>query len=157
MITYHNMSDTNLYWIWGSMIQRCHNKNNVGYKNYGARGIKVCDTWRYNAKEFLEWALENGYKKGLTIERLNNSKGYFPSNCLFVQRLLNNTNKRVYRVNKTGYAGVTPRRGKYRVRLRFNGKLYNIGTYKTLKKAVTKRNEFIIKNNFPHKIQEYRE
>lgn len=151
------MSGTNLYWIWGAMIQRCHNKDNPAYINYGARGIKVCNLWRYNAKEFLDWALKNGYKNNLTIERIDNSKGYNPDNCSFVPRILNNTNKRIYRANKTGCAGITPRKGKFRVRIRFRNTLYNIGTYKTLKDAVYHRNNFIIKNNFPHKIQEYHE
>lgn len=65
------------------MMGRCYNKNNQDYYNYGARGITVCDEWLNDRNTFCEWSLENGFEndKGLSIDRIDSSKGYFPENC----------------------------------------------------------------------------
>ncbi|HUM53186.1 MAG TPA: hypothetical protein PK431_15275 [Chitinophagales bacterium] len=70
-----------IYATWCSMISRCSNVNNIKYKNYGGRGIIVCDEWRSDFKNFLEWALKFGWEKGLTIERNNVNGDYEPNNC----------------------------------------------------------------------------
>ena len=143
-----------LYWVWATMIQRCHNRNNSAYRNYGGRGIIVCDQWRNNSKSFMKWALNSGYKAGLTIERKDNDMGYNPGNCIFVDRLINNSNKRPYKCNKTGYSGISIRKtGNFRSRIRFKGILYNIGTYASINEAILNRNNFITNNNLPHKLQ----
>lgn len=72
-----------LYWIWVSMRQRCNNPKNKDYPNYGGRGIKICSLWD-NYNFFHGWALENGYKEGLTIERLDVNLGYSPLNCIWM-------------------------------------------------------------------------
>lgn len=69
-----------LYHIWLSMRERCNNKNHVQYANYGGRGIKVCKEWD-DYLSFKEWALSNGYCENLTIDRVDNDKGYSPDNC----------------------------------------------------------------------------
>ena len=65
------------------MLTRCYNKNAKDYPRYGGKGIKVCDRWRgRNGKDnFVEWALRNGYNDSLSIDRIDNEKGYMPSNC----------------------------------------------------------------------------
>lgn len=73
-----------LYWVYYSMIARCYNTNSPRYKDYGARGITVCKEWREDNKTFFAWAVANGYKEGLTLDRLNNDKGYSPDNCAWV-------------------------------------------------------------------------
>jgi hemin uptake protein HemP len=54
------------------------------YKNYGARGIKVCSEWKYDFLEFLKWAQASGYKNNLTVDRINNEKNYSPDNCQWI-------------------------------------------------------------------------
>ena len=77
----HGMSGTRLYSVYRDMKDRCHNPKNRVYKNYGGRGITVCDEWRNNSKSFLDWALSHGYSDDLTIDRIDNDKGYSPDNC----------------------------------------------------------------------------
>lgn len=70
-----------LYSIWCGMKARCYIKSQISYKNYGARGIQVCEEWRYNYPAFEKWALDNGYNDYLTIDRLDSNKDYSPENC----------------------------------------------------------------------------
>ena len=77
----HNMSFTPLYKIWHSMKQRCYYKQNISYKYYGARGITVCNEWKDDFMSFYNWAINNGYKKGLSIDRINVEGNYEPTNC----------------------------------------------------------------------------
>lgn len=84
----------NLYWAWKSMKQRTQNPNCKAYKNYGGRGIKTCDEWQ-SFEPFCNWALSNGYKVGLDLDRKNNDKGYSPDNCRWVTRQENVNNRRV--------------------------------------------------------------
>lgn len=88
------LEEMRLYRIFRGMITRCENKNNPAYKNYGARGIKVCNEWRNNFVYFYQWAIDNGYKLGLTIERINVNKDYEPFNCKWISRGQQNFNKR---------------------------------------------------------------
>jgi len=69
------------YAIYSHMRDRCHNPNNPAYKNYGARGIFVCDEWLNNPDAFMEWADNSGYSDNLSIDRIDNNKGYSPNNC----------------------------------------------------------------------------
>lgn len=66
--------------IWCGMKARCNDPKNIGYKYYGARGIKICDEWMI-FENFHKWALSNGYKAGLTLDRIDNNKGYSALNC----------------------------------------------------------------------------
>lgn len=75
----HGQSNTRLYRIWAGIKTRCYNKNTASYKDYGGRGITVCDEW-LNFKSFYDWAI-NGYSKKLSLDRIDNNLGYFPENC----------------------------------------------------------------------------
>lgn len=79
---------------WVHMISRCNNQKDISYKNYGARGIRVCKEWENDFDCFAEWALKNGYKNELEIDRIDNDKGYCPTNCRFVSKKNNNRNRR---------------------------------------------------------------
>jgi hypothetical protein len=80
----HGMSNTKIYGVWSGIIYRCENKNCHDYKWYGARGIRMCNEWRNDFIIFYAWALHNGYKEGLTIDRINGDLGYCPDNCRWI-------------------------------------------------------------------------
>lgn len=86
-----------LYRIWLSMRDRCNNKNNGSYRRYGFRGIKVDSVWD-NFDNFYEWSMNNGYNDELSIDRVNNNKGYSPDNCRWVDNFVqaNNTINNVF-------------------------------------------------------------
>jgi len=77
----HRKTNHLLYRTWNHMKQRCINPNVKEYKNYGGRGISVCKEWKNDFKAFYNWAMDNGYKSNLTIDRIDNNQGYYPNNC----------------------------------------------------------------------------
>lgn len=101
----HGLSNTKLYNIWVSMKQRCLNPNNSRWKDYGGRGINICNEWAKSFQSFYEWAMSNGYKEGLSIERIDNNIDYSPENCTWItiQEQQRNTRKTV----NLEYKGIT--------------------------------------------------
>ena len=82
------------------MVARCHNPDNKNFKNYGDRGITVCLEWRLESGKFVEWSLKNGFSPELTIERLDNDKGYSPENCAWITQKAQAQNRRGVKLAK---------------------------------------------------------
>lgn len=90
----HGFAGTKLEKAYTHMMERCYKPNCSMYYNYGARGITVCDEWKNDNKKFFEWAMANGYKEGLSIDRIDNEKGYSPDNCRWVTNKVQQNNRR---------------------------------------------------------------
>lgn len=96
IITTHGMSYTPLYRAWDGIKRRCNNQTDARYKYYGARGISYCDDWE-SFENFRDWALDNGYEEGLSIDRIDNDNGYYPENCRWVDSITQANNRRTNR------------------------------------------------------------
>lgn len=91
----HGLSTHPLYNVFKSMHDRCENSECKAFERYGGRGITVCDEWSIDhIDDFVSWALANGWKRGLEIDRIDNDKGYSPDNCRIVTAKENGRNKR---------------------------------------------------------------
>ena len=132
------------------MKARCYNKDNSEYKNYGARGIKICDEWLNNVKKFYDWALENGYKENLSIDRINNDGNYEPNNCRWANKSEQGANKRIVK-RDIKYKGVYSLKNskRYMAQIKYNKKRVYLGMHNTEELAAKAYNDYIDKHSIP--------
>lgn len=132
------------YKCWATMIQRCCNPNSPSYADYGGRGITICDEWRHSFEQFI---IDMGLKPhpSLSIDRKDNSLGYFKENCRWAtrsQQVLNQrqrrlVNQKVRSDSRTGVKNViwSSDRQKYRAYLRKDHQRIHLGYYSSIEDA----------------------
>lgn len=139
------MSKKRLNNIYHGMKQRCYNTNRSNYKHYGGRGIVVCDEWLNSFHAFYDWAMANGYRDDLTIDRIDNNGNYEPKNCRWASMKEQATNRRSW--SNTGALGVTYDVVGHRYRV-YLGHNY-LGSRKSLQEAIAIREKAVTHTNIP--------
>ena len=137
---------------WDGIIKRCYYVTHDNYKNYGGRGITICDEWKNDFNEFLKWSLNNGYKPQLQIDRINNDGNYEPNNCRFVTKEQNAVNTRLSSANKSGFKGVVfhKEKNKWKSQIIWNRQYYFLGYYIDIEDAKQAVKKFVTDNNTGH-------
>ena len=150
----HGLTYNKFYKTWKGMLQRCNNPKIKAYKNYGGRGITVCEEW-LDVRNFVAWS-ESTYPniEGYTLDRINNDKGYSPENCRWVDKTTQNINQRKREDNTSGYVGICwNNKNNNRMAKIKSGDLYiYIGSFPTKEEAVLARDNYIVENKLPHKL-----
>ena len=97
----HGLSKHPLYRVWCHIIDRCYNliPEHINYRYYQGKGIKMCDEWKGNFKNFYDWSISNGWQKGLTIDRIDSNGNYSPTNCQFLTK--SDNSKKMIKDNPT--------------------------------------------------------
>ena len=150
----HGLSNNKFYNTWYQLHRRCYDKNNIGYKHYGGRGIIVCEEW-LDVATFITWAEEtHPNKDGYTLDRVNNDLGYSPENCRWADETTQNINQRIRNDNISGVKGVYYHKsiGKWIAAIGVDSKQKHIGSFITKEEAVLARDNYIIENKLPHKL-----
>ena len=149
--TTHGLSKHKIYIVWKSMMSRCNNIKHINYKDYGQRGITVCERW-LNVANFIEDMFPT-FQKGLTLDRKDNDRGYSKDNCRWVENKIQHRNTRKIRsTNTSGYRGVSFYNlcNKWYSRICVDYKNIYLGRFNTAIEAARAYDDYIIKNNLEH-------
>lgn len=145
----HGETNTRLHNIWTCIKQRINNPKNPSYERYGGRGIKLCPEWE-QYENFREWALSNGYKEDLTIDRIDNDKDYCPSNCRWTTKTEQVNNRGVW--GEIPYHGIVRDNTGYGAQVTVGGKkIYIAHSKDNIRELVEKRNTYIDEHHLPDK------
>ncbi len=146
--TKHGETNTRLYSIWHNMKQRCINSNSSAYSFYGEKGITVCNEW-LAFEDFKVWAEASNYFDELSIDRINPTKGYYPDNCRWANKVTQARNQQKRSTNTSGYTGVSyvPRLNKYQAYLTLNYRKVSLGFFTSKEAAFTARQSYINQEN----------
>lgn len=140
-LTTHGKANTRFYKIWQGMKKRCMNPNSTNYEFYGGRGIKVCDSW-LNFENFDKDMLD-GYEDNLTLDRIDNRKGYSLENCRWVSMSVQDYNKPISNRNTSGCVGVyfDKKSNKWRACIGVEKQRINLGLFENFECAVEARKQ----------------
>ena len=144
----HGLRDTRVYIIWGNIKARVLNPKHKNYKDYGGRGITICDEW-LDVQNFYNWAMSNGYSDELSLDRIDNDEGYFPENCRWTTKSIQARNTRIQKNNTSGYRGVSynKKTDRYRAVITINREKIYLGSFLTADEGAIAYNNYIIENN----------
>jgi hypothetical protein len=147
----HGKSNHPMYTIWTNMLGRVTNKKHNSYDNYGGNGITVCDRWMTFDNFFND--MEEAFNDGLSLDRIDNNKGYSPENCRWTTKEVQARNTKAIRANNTsGYRGVTKNTSgnKWTASIGVNKKYINLGSFSTAAEAGKAYDEYVIKHKLEH-------
>ena len=150
----HGLESNRFYNTWKNMDKRCNNLKNKDYKNYGARGITICADW-LDIRNFVAWCEETYPNiEGLSLDRIDNDKGYSPENCTWSSRTIQNINQRMKITNTSGYNGIiwNKKNSNWVAVIGIANKKVYIGSFKIKEEAVQARDNYITQNNLLHKL-----
>lgn len=154
-VTTHGLRYHPLYMRWKAMRNRCLNPNDQSYKYYGGRGLTMDKAWAEDPAVFFSWSENNGYRKELSIDRIDNDKGYSPENCRWTTRNVQSQNIVVLRSNnKSGYKGVSwsKRMNKWKTQIAVSRKTILLGYYIEPLEAAMAYDSYVLDNNLNHTI-----
>lgn len=138
----YSITHKDLHMKWSDMKARCYKSGKDSSIYYKEKGIAVCEEWREDLGTFIKWSMENGYEKGLSLDRLDNEKDYSPSNCRWTTSLVQAQNRGMHRNNTSGAKGVRKTSyGRYQVYITREFQRYNLGMYDTFEDAVKTRED----------------
>lgn len=147
----YKLRNHRLYTTWHHMVERCTKKESCNYKYYGARGITVCDEW-LDLNNFINDMFPT-FQEGLTLDRIDNNKGYCKDNCRWATKIVQSRNtKLIHAHNRSGYRGVgwSKRDKKWRARIKVNSKEKSLGYFDSPIEAARAYDNYILLNNLEH-------